>query len=152
MPTGDGAAAPDGRADVESVTVELYVRGLLPDDGRDDQTELVDRATRLEARGAIDDVTVHDRGPSDDSFALERLEAFEAWADSNDMAVGSFFARDVAREPVTGDRRSIAVFPAVALAEWHGDELTFVAPCTDGATVYTVADRLDALADRAGSR
>lgn len=143
-PSPPGGAAPD------ALTAELFVPRLVPADATSRQAPLVERTRRLEAAGVVDELAVHDRrgptGSTDDEFLLDRLSAFESWARRNDMAIGSFFARDVVRSAVTGDRRERPVFPPVALAEWHGDDLAFVSPCTDGGTVYTVPDRLDRLA------
>lgn len=133
--------------------VELFVHGLVPAGAGSEQATLVERAQRLAAAGVVDELAVHDRersvDQSDDAFLLDRLSAFEAWAGRHGMAVGSFFARGVVRSAVSGDRREAPIFPPIALAEWHGDELAFVAPCTDGGTVYTVPDRLDVLAGEA---
>lgn len=144
-----------GRTGSDAVTAELFVHGLLPVGAEATQATLVDRARRLEAEGTLDELAVYDRertsGRTDAAFLLERLDAFESWARREDMAVGSFFARDAVRSAVTGDRREAPVFPPVALAEWRGEDLAFVAPCTDGRTVYTVPDRLDVLAGDAGA-
>jgi len=37
------------------------------------------------------------------------------------------------------------VLPVMGLAEYDGDELAHVAPCTKGETVHTITDRLETL-------
>lgn len=138
------------------VSVELYVRSLAPDATRPAIEAVVERLQRLEAAGTVAGVTVHvtggkvcPDGPTARTdagrFLLDRVASFEAWADRTGRSISGAFRRLEAARGIDGSDHSGVVFPAMAMAEYEGDDLRFVAPATDGATVHTVRDRLDVI-------
>ena len=146
--TGDETAAP--------LTVELYVRSLCADAAKAPQEAALERLSRLERDGVIDEYTVHvwGRRISPDAaaaetdvgrFVLDRIEAFEDWANDVGASVRSFFDTEAVDSSITGASYEAITVPTLTLAEYHGDELRWVAPCAVDGTVYTVPDRLDAL-------
>lgn len=136
--------------------LELLVRSLSPDGAGCHPDAIVDRLDALEAEGSVDGYTVDVWGrevcPSRAAArtevgrdALERLAAFERWArDAGPSVELSFDVREV-RSKLTDEAYTTITFPCVTLAEYVGDDLRFVSPCSDGETKYTVSDRLDAL-------
>lgn len=141
-----------------SLTVELYVRSLAPDEARPTVKSVVERLQRLEAADAIDNFTVHvtRKKVCPDSptariepgaFLLDQVSAFEAWADRNGRSVSGAFRRIVDAEGIDGSDHSGVAFPTMAMAEYEDRDLRFVSPATEGPTVNTVLDRIDVLED-----
>jgi hypothetical protein len=136
------------------VTVELHVRSLAPQGGRDQQESAIERLDRLATDGRIDEFSVDVWGQqvslstasarTDAGRAvLDRVEAFREWADETGRSVESFFeTRRVASE-ITDQQYVSLVLPTLTLAEYRDGDLSFVAPCSDGGTVTTVTDRID---------
>lgn len=133
-------------------TVELFVRSLSPGVGRDRHERVLDQIERLESRGRIDEYAVHVWGSRLDpaaatrtevgQFIRGRVEAFCEWAAGDDRSIDPFFEPERVCSSLTGDSYTELTLPTVALAEYVGDELVFVAPCSDGDRRYTVEDRL----------
>ena len=136
-------------------TVELFVRSLSPGVGRDRMERVLDQIERLETRGRVNEYTVHVWGSRLDpaaaarteygQFVRGRVEAFCEWAARNDRSIDPFFEPEQVCSSLTGDNYTELTLPTVALAEYVGDELVFVAPCSDGEQRYTVEDRLEEL-------
>ena len=140
--------------------MELYVRSLAPRAAHDQQEALVERLETLDSREHIADYTVHVWGsrldPSsavartgDGQFVRERVQTFRNWAAENGLSTGSFFEEEPVESSITGEEYTVLTLPTAALAEYVDGELEFVAPCTNGETVYTISDRLEELADAA---
>jgi hypothetical protein len=139
------------------VTVELHVRSLAPRAGHTQQEAAIERLDRLESRGRVDEFSVNVWGhqvslstaaarTDAGQFVLDRVEEFREWAEETGRSVDSFFeTRRVSSEIMDEDFAAL-VLPAVTLAEYREGELSFVAPCSDGESVCTVADRIDVLA------
>lgn len=145
---GDESAAP--------LTVELYVRSLCADAAKAPQEAAIERLSRLERDGVVDEYTVHvwgrrispDAAAADTDagrFVLDRIEAFEDWANDVGTSIRSFFDTDEVDSSITGESYVAITVPTLTLAEFRGDELRCVAPCADDGTVHTVSDRLDVL-------
>lgn len=140
----------------ESLTLELYVRSLSPGGFLEQQRGVVERLERLEAADVIDDysVDVWGRGLADPDAArtgvgqwiYDRIGEFREWADREGMSLDSFFPVEPVRSDLSDEEYTRIRFPTVTLAEYEGDVLRFVSPCSDGETVHTVMDRIDALA------
>lgn len=139
----------------ETLTVELYVRSLSPPGLRARQSRIINRLERLTAIGTIGDYSVIVWG---DQLAepdiertetakriYERIESFRYWADTHDATLAPFFEPDHVHSPIEEEEYTQIDFPAMTLAEYGANGLRFVAPCTEGETVHSVADRLDAL-------
>lgn len=146
----DGTTPPD---------IELYLRSLAPDGTRPAVDDIVERLQRLDAAGAIADLTVHVTGekvcpesPTTQTGPgqrlLDRVAAFEAWADRTDRSISEPFRRVEDARGIDGSDHSGVTFPTMAMAEYEDDDLRFVSPTTEGSVVYTVRDRLDVLVDR----
>lgn len=142
----------------ERVRVELYVRSLAPRGATESQQAVVSSIRRLEDEGEIAEYTVHVCGreipatPAEmttefGEFLLNRVAVFSAWADRNDYSLGRLFDERTLESAFTDDRRETVVLPAMALAEYEGADLRFVAPCTIDGTTVTVWDRLEELSE-----
>lgn len=148
--------APEAHIDGENRTVELYVRSLAPRAAHGRLENLLEQLDTLESREQILEYTVHVWGSRIDpkstaarteagKFVTERVDAFTEWARENGLSMGSFFDEKPVRSSITGEEYTATMLPTAALAEYVDDELAFVTPCSDGETVWTVADRLEAL-------
>jgi hypothetical protein len=146
----------------EPLTVELYVRSLCGEAAKEPQEAVIERLSRLERDGVVDEYTVRvwgrricpDTAAADTDagrFVLDRIEAFEDWAAEAGASVRSFFDTAEVDSSITGESYEAITVPTLTLAEFRGEELQWVSPCADGGTVYTVADRLDALEADGGS-
>lgn len=135
--------------------VELYVRSLAPAGARPSLEATVERLQRLEADGRLAAVTVHVTGKcvcpegalartDPGEFLLERVEAFEAWAERTGRDVEDHFRR-VDAAGIDGSDFGGVRFPVVAMAEYEAGDLRFVSPSGTGTAAVTVQDRLAVL-------
>lgn len=149
--------SPETHIDGGSRTVELFVRSLAPRATRGHLEDLIEHLEMLETRGHIQSFEVHVWGSRIDrtsaaartevgQFVTERVEAFSEWACENDFSLGSFFEEEPVESSITGEEYTATTLPTATLAEYVDDDLSFVAPCSDGETMYTIEDRLEALA------
>jgi hypothetical protein len=155
-------SATDGTR-TEPMTVELYVRSLSASGAQVPQESVIERLSRLECEGCVEEYTVHVWGKrispeaaaaetDTGEFVLERIEAFEAWAERTGMSVGSFFDTHEVDSAITDQSYSAITVPTMTLAAFRDDRIEWVAPCTDGEAVYTVDDGLDAIEAAADER
>lgn len=132
--------------------IELYVRSLFPDGAGERQDTVIDTLERLECEDAISgyDVIVWGKQIAPESagaatdegrYILNRVAEFKQWSLSNNVSLESFYHRTSIESAAT----DAMVLPVMGLAEYHGDELAHVAPCTEGETVHTITDRLERL-------
>lgn len=143
-PTGDRQPA-----------VDLYVRADAPVTERRDA--IVDRLRRLERTSRISRFTIHPWPKAVSLGLLERIDggeildlvrSFERWAEPRGLRVQPPFDVRVSRSTITGETDELLVLPVLCLAA-YGDtdgELVGLSPCSDGESVYTIDDALDALA------
>jgi hypothetical protein len=147
---------PDTHVDGGKRTVELYVRSLAPRGAHRQLEELLEKLESLQARGDVVEYSVHVWGARIDptsamaetdagQFLRERVRAFSEWASENGYSTGSFFEAEPIESTITGEEYAAMTLPTATLAEYVDGELAFVTPCTNGETVYTTADRLEAL-------
>ncbi|MHB9287763.1 HTH domain-containing protein [Halobacteriales archaeon Cl-PHB] len=140
----------------EGVQVEVFVRSLAPIGAGRPQKTVVRTLERLTDRGTVDDYRVTVCGkevPADRDQAVtafcERLldcvDAFEAWAERNDRALHGVFDRKEAHSSITGEDRVYRVAPVLAVAEYEGTDLRFVAPSVGDGRQVSVIDRLEEL-------
>ena len=136
--------------------IELYVRSLLPDGAGKRQDAIIDELDALERDGEIAgyDVIVWGKQIAPQSAAastdegryiLNRVAEFKQWALSNNVSLESFYERRTVDSAVAEAATDAVRLPVVGLAEYEGDELVHVAPCTKGETVHTITDRLERL-------
>lgn len=146
----------DGQPEIR---LELYVRSLVPRGGCEHQEAVIDRLRGLADDGVVDhfEVTVWGRGigpaatATDTGRELQDLvEAFSEWASDHGMTLRPRFEPRPVRSRLTGEEYDAVYFPAMALAAFRGEDLSFVAPCADGTTTYTVRDVLEAFETTAG--
>ncbi|SEO39517.1 hypothetical protein SAMN04487948_102220 [Halogranum amylolyticum] len=115
---------------------------------------LVDHLDRLEAAGTIDDYVVYHWGhdldvssdrlrSAEDQLARERIAAFKQWAQENDCTVAGLGERVTAGVGRMGPEYTAEHLPPVLLAEYVGDDLEQVTPCSGGAE--HVVERLETL-------
>jgi uncharacterized protein (UPF0335 family) len=135
--------------------IELYVRSLLPDGAHGRQEAVIERLERLESNGDIEGFSVIVWGKQiapesagahteEGEYILNRVAEFKQWALSNNVSLESFYQTTEIESELTDDY-SAMVLPVMGLAEYHGDELQHVAPCTKGDVVHTIMDRLERL-------
>jgi len=136
--------------------VELYVRSMLPDGAGARQEQVLDRLADLERREEIAgyNVVVWGKQIAPESAAanteegryiLNRVAEFKQWALSHNVSLASFYQETVVDSEAADSASDAMVLPVMGLAEYDGDELTHVAPCTEGDTVRSITDRLDRL-------
>ena len=137
--------------------IELYVRSMLPDGAGSRQEHVIDTLDELERREEIAgyNVVVWGKQIAPESAAastdegryiLNRVAEFKQWALSNNVSLESFYQRTTVDSEVTDAAYDAMVLPVMGLAEYDGNELAHVAPCTDGEDVHTITDRLEQLA------
>lgn len=140
----------------DAVSVDLHVRSLAPRAGHAQQNAVIERLDELESAGQIDEFTVNVWGrqvslstaaakTDAGQFVLNRVDQFREWARESGRSVDSFFETRRVQSSITDEQYAALVLPALTLAEYHDGELAYVAPCSDGDTVCTVADRIDVL-------
>ncbi|WP_276249968.1 HTH domain-containing protein [Haloarcula rara] len=136
--------------------VELYVRSMLPDGAGSRQEAVIDKLDELERREEIAgyNVVVWGKQIAPESAAanteagryiLNRVAEFKQWALSNNVSLESFYQRTSVDSEVTESAYDAMVLPVMGLAEYDGNELAHVAPCTRGEAVHTITDRLERL-------
>ncbi|WP_324663896.1 HTH domain-containing protein [Haloarcula sediminis] len=136
--------------------VELYVRSMLPDGAGSRQESVLDKLDELEREDEIAgyNVVVWGKqiapesaaaGTEEGRYILNRVAEFKQWALSNNVSLESFYQRTDVDSEAADSPFEAMVLPVMGLAEYDGDELAHVAPCTDGETVHTIADRLERL-------
>lgn len=136
----------------QQLQIELYVRSLAPTDIRDRQESVIERLDELERAGRIDEFEVILCGDcvcaslatantTVGQRLLDRFATFEEWAAQRDRTLVGFAQQDtkstLSRSNITGIK-----FPRLALAEYRGGDLSFVAPSRNGAENTTVLDRI----------
>jgi DNA-binding Lrp family transcriptional regulator len=156
FPEHHTSRAETGDADTEPVTVELYVRSLCSGAERPPQDAAIERLERLERDGVLEEYTVRvwGRRVSPDSaaaetaagrFVLSRIGEFRNWARRTGASVRSFFDTHEVDSSITDESYTAITVPTLTLAEFHGDDLHRVTPCSLDGAVHTVGDHLDAL-------
>ncbi|SFL04459.1 hypothetical protein SAMN04487950_2144 [Halogranum rubrum] len=125
--------------------------------GETDYEPLVTHLDQLEATGTVDDYVVyhwgHDLDVSsdrlrcvEDQLARERISAFKQWALEHDCTVTGLGDRVTAGVGRMGPEYTAEHLPPVLLAEYAGDDLELVTPCSTGHE--HVVERLQALRER----
>lgn len=143
-------------ARAEETSVELYVRSLSPRDSRRRIEDVVRRLDELVEAGSLERYRVVPTGrelpptPADavtdfGAYLLGRLAVFQEWARATGRSVDDLFERRTARSRFTGEDHDALVLQTMIMAEYHGEDLRFVAPCLDGDDHVTVRDRLATL-------
>jgi hypothetical protein len=132
--------------------VELYVRSLAPTDIRDRQESVIERLAELDESDrikAFDVVLCGDCVCSSAATAktdigqqlLDRYERFEQWAQESDRTLAGFTEQATSSAMLETTVTGIS-FPRLALAEYRGGELAYVAPSRNGTEHTTVLDRI----------
>jgi len=136
--------------------IELYVRSMLPDGAGSRQEAVIDTLDELERADEIAGYNVIVWGKQiapestaantdEGRYILNRVAEFKQWALSNNVSLESFYQQTSVDSEVTDSAYEAMVLPVMGLAEYDGDELAHVAPCTKGETVHTITDRLETL-------
>jgi len=136
--------------------IELYVRSLLPDGAHSRQEAVIERLERLDADDEIEGYSVIVWGKQiardsagarteEGEYILNRVAEFKQWALSSNVSLESFYQKHDVTNDATDEPYSAVVLPVMGLAEYEGEELRHVAPCTEGEEVHTIMDRLDRL-------
>ncbi|WP_254535426.1 HTH domain-containing protein [Halomarina litorea] len=136
-------------------TVEVYVRSLAAGDNQARISDTLSRLADLSAEDVIEGYEVHvwGEGVSLDpeitgteagSFIRETAAAFREWAHETGRDL-SGFETETTHSAMTGRTHRNLSVPTMAICEKVDDEVTWVAPCTDGDSVHTVSDYVDTL-------
>ena len=156
LPDRSTSRSESDAGNTEPVTVELYVRSLSESTTKAPQEAVLERLSELEREGIVDEYTVHvwGRRISPDTaaantgigqFVLSRIESFRDWARRSGLSIGSFFDTHEVHSSITDESYTAITVPSITLAEFHGEEVRRVTPCSDGETIHTVDDHLDIL-------
>ena len=145
-----------------AIRLELFVRSLAPSAVRPAQESVVYRLQRLEEAPRVATVDVHVAGDRvcrgaatartrPGRFLLDRVDAFEAWADRTDRSIDETFEHVADARGIDGADCSGIRFPAMVLAEYVGGDLRFVAPAASGGETTSVPDRVEHLERQCGT-
>ncbi|MDS0220979.1 hypothetical protein NDI54_06420 [Haloarcula sp. S1AR25-5A] len=136
--------------------IELYVRSMLPDGAHERQEEVITQLETLDENDHIDGFNViiwgkqiapqsaaarTDRG----KFILNRVAEFKQWALTNNVSLDSFYQDTTVDSEAVPSAYDAMALPVMGLAEYDGNELSHVAPCTKDDVVHTIMDRLERL-------
>lgn len=146
----------ESETSIPTKTLDLYVRSLAPHGSTANLDGVLNSLAQLEAMGNIAEYSVHvwgrqvrpataDRSEVSTDIT-DRLTAFRAWAEHADVTLEPFFQTKDVEVSMTGQAYTVVDLPVMTVAEYEGENLIFVTPCADGDTLYTVHDRLEALA------
>lgn len=131
------------------VTAELFVRSLASRGSGDRQETAAETLAALAGEGAVDHYEVHVWGeavPVDSDHPIaRRVTEFRDWAASNGAGLSGVERRTVGS--LVDEGRTVTTLPTMALAEYHDGDLASVTPYERDGVVYTVEDRLGALAE-----
>lgn len=141
------------------VRLELFVRSLSPRGGRRRIEETVDRIARLEKTAAVSEYNVLITGKQFPATRADtvtetgvtlrnRVSRFTDWAEENGCSLDGLIQYNSVYSEYTGETHETIVMPTMAMAEFDGRKLQFVAPCRMGDERVTIESRLDALASR----
>jgi hypothetical protein len=133
--------------------IELW---LQPTPGGRSYDDAVTRLAGLSLRGVIDEFAVETWGKGIDlstddlrdeheQRVRERVSTFKQWAREHDTTIPDFEERRVVGEGRMGREYVVQSLPGALLAEFEGEEVVTVTPCTAGTDCIT--RRLDDLAE-----
>lgn len=139
--------------DARTRRIELWMRSSVPVDIRRAQLDVDDRLRQCRATGSIDEVSVHtwerdvyvpvnDREPTG---VWEKIDEFRRWAGEHGRELRPGFVRRHLPSVDADDPVEAIRLPIMCLAIYDDRSLQTVAPCSDGARVFTVYDCLRAL-------
>ncbi len=134
--------------------IELYVRSMLPDGAHERQEAVIDRLQTLDENDHIDGFNVIVWGKQiapqsaaarteEGTYILNRVAEFKQWALTNNVSLESFYQDTTVDSEVAESAYDTMALPVMGLAEYDGNELVHVAPCTKGDVVHTITDRLE---------
>jgi len=151
-----GCGDSDMMTGTQTPRIELYVRSLLPDGAHDRQDAVIERLQELDAEDEIEDFSVIVWGKQiardsagarteEGEYILNRVAEFKQWALSNNVSLEAFYQNHTVGNDVTDEPYSAMTLPVMGLAEYDGEELQHVAPCSNGDEIHTIMDRLGGL-------
>jgi len=135
-------------------TVTLYVRADAPIAER--RSAVIERLRQFERQGRIAGFEIQPwpRAVSLDLFDTigqrglrNDLQRFESWASEHGLRIRPHFQVRTASPLNTTETDTMLVLPTICVAVHDDEELLGVTPCSDGDSVCSVDDLLDALAD-----
>ena len=132
--------------------VELRVRDDTPTSVLETADRIASRLRRLEDDGQIDEYALESWGcrqlrPAEavEAPTAAVVEAYRSWADDAGHTLEPAFCRREVSSMVSETSYTKLVVPFLTIAVYDGEELECVAPCSNGAAVFTVDDCLAAL-------
>jgi hypothetical protein len=136
--------------------IELYVRSMLPDGAHERQEDVIDHLETLDENDQIDGFNVIVWGKQiapqsaaarteEGKYILNRVAEFKQWALTNNVSLDSFYQDTTVDSEAAASAYDAKVLPVMGLAEYDGNELVHVAPCTKDDVVHTIMDRLERL-------
>lgn len=139
----------------QQLAVDLYVRAEGPITERRDT--VIERLEQVDRRNQISEFRIHPwpRAMSlslvkkmDDDEIAGLFQSADEWADQHGLHIQPPFDVRTSRSAITGETDELLVLPVICLAAYTDGDLVAVFPCSDGESVYTVDDALDAIASR----
>lgn len=136
----------------QQLSVDLYVRADAPIVGRRDA--VIDRLKRLERTDRIVEFRIHPWPHAISLTLVKEIEAggikevvrsFETWADQHDHHITPSFDVRASHSAITGESDERLALPLMCLAAYTDGDLVGVVPASDGESVRTVEDALDAI-------
>ncbi|MBX0298188.1 HTH domain-containing protein [Haloarcula nitratireducens] len=142
--------------DTPAPYIELYVRSMLPNGAHERQEDVINQLQTLEEDGQIDGFNVIVWGKriapqsaaartEEGRYILNRVAEFKQWALSNNVSFDSFHQRTGVDSDIAESSYEAVVLPVMGIAEYTDNELSHVAPCTEGDVVHTIMDRINRL-------
>ena len=146
---GDTAHTQSGRR------IELHVREHAHV-AHDRQQAVITRLHRLANDDIIDEFTVDSWGkhiattpenypPETVNTALEKATEYETWARQNGASLHPGFQHREHSSIITDSTREVIVLPIMCLADYEGDRLQTVIPCSDDGGHHSINSYLDTL-------
>ncbi|GCF14507.1 hypothetical protein Harman_24420 [Haloarcula mannanilytica] len=136
--------------------LELYVRSMLPDGAHERQEAVITQLETLDENDHIDGFNVIVWGKQiapqsaaarteEGKYILNRVAEFKQWALTNNVSLESFYQDTTVDSEAAASAYDAMALPVMGLAEYDGNELAHVAPCTKDDVVHTIMDRLERL-------
>lgn len=137
--------------------LEVYVQSLTPETNHR-LGVFLDRIGQLDTDGIVSSSKVYVVGAEicpeiamkteSGQHLCGRILQFRDWARRTGRQLEPFFHPRAVESSITDETYKTVSLPTVTLAEFTGDTVRFVSPCTDGDTHWTPMGRLDAVGER----
>jgi len=136
----------------QQLTIGLYVRADTPIVERRDA--VIDRLKQLDRQDRIAGFRIHPwpraisldlMNEIEEDEIHEVVRSFETWAAQHDRHISPPFDIHPTHSAITGESDELLVLPVICIAAYDAGDLVGVAPSSDGKSVRTVEDALNAI-------